>query len=266
MERERLEGLLYQQNRVKYNQIRELARRFRTQYSRPLVGDGILSIMQNYVRCSQEHLEILRLPVAGSRFKGFTVVRQGEIFLVLNTYLPLAEQNFTAAYELYEIICHMEKRNTSLIESGSIVLKGEEKNSEASAFAAMVLAPETEILGQMELFQIEKSDVSVKEVVRLMDCFGIPYDAMVFRLYECGMTEAKRTAALLLRRMEAEQYSFDIGIAKRWLQNRRDEISFGELPSLLKRNEEQGTLPGEVIWQDRIRMEEIKGMFLASLH
>ena len=97
-----------------------------------------------------------------------------------------------------------------------------------------------------------------------MDCFGIPYDAMALRLYECEIIEAKRAAALLSRRIEAEQYSFDTGIAKRRLQNTRDEISFGELPALLKQNEEQGTLPGEVIWQDRIRMEEIKGMFLAS--
>lgn len=266
MERERLEGLLYQQNRVKYNQIKELARRFRGQYSRPLVGDGIFSIMKNYVRCSQEHLEILRLPVADSRLKGFTVIRQGVFFLAVNTYLPLAEQNFTAAYELYEIVCHIEKKNTSLIESGSLVLKGEEKNLEASAFAAMVLAPEAEILEQMELFQIEKSEVSVKETVRLMDCFGIPYDAMVFRLYECGITETNRTAVLLSRRMEAEQYSFDTGIAKRWLQNTKDEILFGDLPALLKQNEEQGTLPGELIWQDRIRMEKIQRIFLTSPH
>lgn len=266
MEREKLEGLLYRQNRVKYNQIKELSRRFRVQYSRPLVGDGIFSIMQNYVQRSQEHLEILRLPISDSRFQGFTVVRQGEIFMAVNTSLPLAEQNFTAAYELYEIVCHLEKKNTRLIKRGSLVLEGEKKNPEASAFAAMILAPEAEILEQMELFEIEKSTIAVKELVRLMDCFGIPYDMMVLRLYECEIIEAKRAAALLSRRMEAEQYSFDTGIAKRWQQNTRDEISFGELPSLLKRNEEQGTLPGGVIWQDRIRMEEIKEMFLASPH
>ena len=44
MEREKLEGLLYRQNRVKYNQIKELSRRFRVQYSRPLVGDRIFCI------------------------------------------------------------------------------------------------------------------------------------------------------------------------------------------------------------------------------
>ncbi len=265
MEQEILEELKYRWDHLKFIQIKELAHRFQVQYSRPLVGDAIFRIIQSYVQRNKRHIEILRVPISDSTFQGFTIIRKGVLFQVINTCQPLSEQIFAAAYQLYEIVCYIEKNDTNLIERGSLVFKDKNTNPEALTFAALVLAPETEILSQMELFGIEKTNISIKEIVYLMDCFGIAYDIMVLRLYESKIIEANRTTELLSKMIEAEQFIKDTGIAIRWKYSTKNDILFGNLPILLKKNKEQGLLPAEIILRDKKRMDEIKKLLLEKL-
>ena len=260
MEKEILEELKYRWDHLKFIHIKELAHRFQVQYSRPLVRDAVFRIIQSYVLRNKRHIEILQVPISDRTFQGFTIIRK-----VINTCQSLSEQIFTAAYQLYEIVCYIEKNDTNLIERGSFAFKDKNINPEAMTFAALVLAPETEILSQMELFGIEKTKISIKEIVYLMDCFGISYDLMVLRLYESKIIEANRATGLLSRKMEAEQFIMDTGIAIRWKNSTKDDISFGDLPALLKKNKERGLLPEAIILRDKIRMDEIKKLLLEEL-
>ncbi len=261
MKAEETEELLYRYDGKRYVQIREMARIFRTEYSLPMVRDDIFTVMVDYVQKKGSHLELLRLPIADPRIASFTVARKGELFCTVNTVLPLGEQIVSAAKELYTIWRCLEKIETASLENGSVNLLPDSQNSDAGIFARMILAPQKEIVEQMERCQMEQKKFTVKDVVRLMDCFGLLYDAMILRLYESGMIEKNKRARLLSRRHEAQQLIEDTGMAARWQMDTRRELRFGTLPVLLREGTGHGRIPEKQLRNYREKFEELKSYF-----
>lgn len=261
MKTEETKEFQYLYDRRRYMRIREKARAFRTEYSLPMVRDDIFNVMADYVKKKGAHLELLRLPILDHGIASFTITKKGNFFCTINTVLPLGEQIISAAKELYVIWLCLEKVNARCLENGSVNLLPDSKNSDAGIFARMVLAPQTEIIEQMERCQMERKKLTVKDIVRLMDCFGLLYDTMLLRLYESGMIGGKKRAALWNHRYEAQQIIEDSGMAARWQRDTRHEVRFGSLSALLRENTEHGRRSAKQIQNDIKKFEELKLCF-----
>lgn len=241
---------LYTQDRERFCRVREEALDFRARYGGQMLREDVFSAMKNLARKNVKALELLFFPIRDKRLGAFSVVRKEEVFCAVNTELSLGEQIFSAAYELFFISRYIEGRDRSLLENGSMLLSGQE-DLEALAFAGLVLAPDSEIVSRMELYDMERSRLGLAEVVQLTDCFGLPYEAMTERLYECGFFDRNRARIFLDRRNEAKQYMRDSGVGRRWLLKTR-EVCFGTLVALLKTREDEES------WKLKERLEELK--------
>lgn len=247
-----MEDILYGRDPAAYRKITEQARKFTAQYARRLLREEIFGVMINYAEKNGKSLEILRYPVKDVRLCSFTVLENGRIFCVINSRIPLGEQLFSAGHELYRICAYIEQNSRELLERPSLCIKGGEKDREADAFAAAVLAPAPEVMEEIGFYGISPKKLGVRDVVRLMECFGLPYRATALRLGECGILSRTAASALLDRENEALQFIKDSGTAARWLSGTESFISFGTLPVVLRENEAGS-------WEKRMRLEEIKG-------
>ncbi len=256
---------LYNKNTDKYNEIKEQAREFYDHYCKSDIRDNIFSIMKNYAKKEGYELEILRFPIKDLELCAFSAVKSGMLFCMINTFIPLGKQIFAAAHELYHIYCYINEKNEQFISNGSILMAkqmddnyGEE--AVANAFAATILAPATAIVSQMELYDIKKSTLTYKDIVQLMECFAIPYKAMVLRLYECEIIDEKKANALLKDLDKIDKYIEDSGIAKRWSLNTESYLNFGSLVTIMDENEEMEAMPLKRLNEDRERLREILKM------
>lgn len=254
-----MDKLLYRTRRSQYTKIRETAGQIGSQYAMGRIRDDIFSVMQLFCEKNGAPLELFRFPVEDVRFYACCALREKTIFCMVNTAVPLGMQVFAAAHELYRIQAYVSGKTRALLTGGSLYAGWQEKrDAEACAFAAALLAPEPEIVVCMERYAMEKNSVSVQEAVRLSDNFGIPYRAMVLRLFECSLIERQRTSVLLGRTADAKQYVRESGIGLRWLLPSRELLQFGSLPLLMRENEERGRFPQEALWEERVRLEELK--------
>ena len=253
MAEDRLDGMMFRQDRKQYGRIREEARSFRAQCGGLPLRDDIFSVIKNFAEKNHKALELFRFPIRDERLRAFSVVREGVVFCVINTALPLETQIFAAAYELFFIRRFIEGRLPSFSDNGSIYLKGC-GDQQAQTFAALVLALDSEIADRMELYDMDRAQMRVRDIVRLADCFGLSYTAMTLRLYEGGFLEKNRAGSFLEREWEARQYMEDSGVCRRWTV-RTEEVCFGELPVMLRENEDSGDADGA--WKCRERLEEI---------
>ncbi len=253
MAEDRLDRILFSNDRKQYARVKEAARSFRAQYGSHLLRDDIFSIMKIFAGKNHRALELFRFPIGDESLRAFSVVREQVVFCVINTALPLERQIFAAAYELFFIRGFICGRQSELPGNGSLYLEGQE-DALAQAFAGFILAPDAEIADRMELYGIDRAQMRVRDIVQLADCFGISYAAMTLRLYECGILEKSRAGSFLNRELEAGQYRKDSGVGMRWMVP-TNEVCFGGLLVMLKENENHGAGPS--VWRCRERLEEI---------
>lgn len=250
---ERLDRILFSLDRKQYGRIREEAGNFRAQYGNFLLRDDIFSIIKNFARKNHKALELFRFPVGDEKLRAFSVVRENVVFCVINTALSLEKQLFAAAYELFFMRRFIEGKPSAFPQKGSIYLEGYE-DLQAQAFAGLILAPSPEIVDRMVLYDMDRTQLRLRDIVQLADCFGLSYTAMTLRLHECGILDKNRAVSFLEREQEARQYMEDSGLCSRWTSV-TGEISFGELPVMLRENENSGDVSG--VWKCRERLGEI---------
>lgn len=259
-----LDNILYETDKAAYQRVRTDARSFRAQYAPEVPREEIFRVMQNFVRRSGYALEILRYPIRDLSLKAFALVRDGQFFCTVNTCIPLNEQLFAAACELYPIYCCLTRKNGEFLKNGSLYTSASASFEAERAFAAMVLAREAELIDRMELYGIDRQYIGLRDVVRLMDCFGLPYRAMVLRLYECGMLERNRAGIFLERERDAEQFIEDSGLARRWMMDTGNYIDFGSLPALMKENRDRGNISEREYIAGKGELDRLRRMLLET--
>lgn len=124
--------------------------------------------------------------------------------MCVNTELPMCKQIFATAHKLYHIHCYAEDINTSTITAGSLLdsktfdeAAASQENLEANAFAGLLLMPDSSLIEQFKMFGISKDDMSIDDVLILMDLFALPYKAVVLRLAESGLITVEKARKLL---------------------------------------------------------------------
>lgn len=261
-----LDNSLYIKNRKRYLKISEIVTSFNAVYNKNnIIQDDIFGVLENYVTRHDMPFELLRYPVSDEELCACTFIRQGRMFVMINSAIPLSKQIFAAAHELYHIYCYFEEKDFALLQSGSIlesdVIDDEAKeleDMEANAFAALLLAPKDRLEEQSDVYNLSYKDVSVQLILKIMDIFAIPYKAAVLRLYEeekIGIKTAKK-----LLQIDGDEINKQIevtGKAARWQEIPRNLIRFGSLTEKMYNLEQWESVRDERLESDKARLNEI---------
>lgn len=261
-----LENSLFVKDRKKYTKISECVTSFNALYNKNnIIQEDIFNVLENYVARHAMPFDLLRYPIADAELCACTFIRQGRMFVMVNSALPLSKQIFAAAHELYHIYCYFEENDPVFLQSGSIldsyVLDDEAKDiedMEANAFAALLLAPKERLEEQTDVYNLCYENISVQLVLRIMDIFAIPYKGAVLRLFEEDKINIK-TAKQLLQVDETEiNRQIELtGKAARWQEIPKNLIRFGSLLEQIYDVERLETVRDERLQSDKDKLDEI---------
>ena len=266
-----LANSLYKQNVKRFQKLKEEAKTLNILYNGSnIIQDDIYIVLKNYFSKNDKHLELFRLTIQDDDFCAFTCIREGKLFTVLNSWLPISKQIFATAHELYHVWRYISDQDDSLSNNGSL-LRSENmdddtatrEDKEANAFAGLLLVPDLQLLEQIEIYGIDKSKLDLDSVVKLMDIFAVPYKAIVLRLFEENIISEKNAIQLLkegtIERIEFSMQSQNVG--ERWKKRTFDEIDLGVVENRLKQNKEADRLSDSRIVEDERTLKDIREWF-----
>lgn len=261
-----LDNSLYINDRKRYVKISECVTSFNSLYNKNnIVQDDIFNVLENYVNRHDMPFELLRYPIGDAELCACTFIRQGRMFVMINSAIPMSKQIFAAAHELYHIYCYLEEKDFALLQSGSIlesdVIDDEAKeleDMEANAFAALLLAPKDRLEEQSVVYNLSYKNASAQVVLKIMDIFAIPYKAAVIRLFEEEKIDIKTAKKLLqIGNDEISKHIEVTGKAARWQEIPRDLIRFGSLSEKMYELEQWESIRDERLESDKARLKEI---------
>lgn len=261
-----LTSSLFETDKRRFEEIAEEANGFTANHwNNGIIGENIFNIITNFATKKKIPLEVLSYPFNDDELWAFTLKKRGTIFVCINTELSVSKQIFSAAHELYHIyrysknVDNTENSMVSLLDSKTADECAETKEDvEANAFAALLLTPEQLLKDQISFFAVSEENPSVDDILALMDSFGIPYKAVVLRLYECGLIKkAKALELLSVEGDEVEKRSILTGKARRWLKRDRGVENFGSLLVNIEFNKEHEFLTESRVSDDEAYMKSL---------
>ena len=85
-----LDRTLFIKDRRRYDIIRRRAAAFSANYAgNNIIQDDIFCLMENYARLHDTSLEILRYPFGNDNLSACIFIRNGVVFVAVNTEIPL---------------------------------------------------------------------------------------------------------------------------------------------------------------------------------
>jgi Zn-dependent peptidase ImmA (M78 family) len=266
-----VEDSLYNKDKKKFEYVKEKSIGFCMEFiGNNIMRDDIFSIITRYTKTKELKCKLLRFPINDNELCAFTCIKKDTIFVTINTAIPLGKQIFAAAHELYHIMKYVENDGTEFLSEGSLLTTTQmedgnlsDEDREANAFAALILAPKTNILEQVQIHGIDFSDLSFKDIIICMDIFAMPYKAMVMRFFECECIDKEKTGNLL-RQEEANaivQFCQSHDIDTRWLIQTPHINNIETIRSLILKNKEDETVPEHRIKEDIDSLASIVSIF-----
>ena len=246
-----IEQILYSKQPKRFVTLESEARQFSLIYGGgTIIRENIFSVALNYARKKDLPLEIMRYPFHDNELWAFAFLKGGSIFLCINSELSMCKQVFAAAHELYHIYCFGEDTDQNTIRNGSLLKDTEideagnnQEELEANAFAGLLMMPREDIQRQIDSMSIDIKHIELDDILSLMDVFGLPYKACIFRLYECGFIRESKAKDLYNQDWNTVFSRIRLtGKAKRWQMNGIGTEQFGTLLENYYFNEEHGFL------------------------
>lgn len=140
-------------------------------------------------------LQIPKLTLArvdlGKHIAGMTLKSNATNVIAINSTFPLGRQRFSLAHELYHLWYDNDKNSISIAEYNS----KSEVEKKANAFAAYFLVPFSALKTKADEINL-KSQVTVENVIKLEQFFGISHSAMVWRLFNDNYINANQRKQL----------------------------------------------------------------------
>ena len=261
-----LDNSLFLQKPDKFRELSGMVVQFNIRYNGSnIIQDDIFSVLKNYARTKGIALELLRFPAKDDDFCALTCVKKGKIIVYINSWLPLANQIFAAAHELYHIWCFIEEKDESVLRKGSYLnaaaMDEDVRNNEdreANAFAGMLLVPSTALFEQMKIYGISRENQNMDDIIRLMGIFAVPYKAILLRLYEEKYMETDKVRELLETKKEVLEKAISyVDDANRWQKRTPEIMQMGNLKKMLDQNEENELLTESRYKSDQQILEQI---------
>ncbi len=134
---------------------------------------------------------------------------QGDRFMLINCNNPRGRQHFTIAHELYHLYFDQNPHPHFCSDE---VKDDEEYN--ANLFASCLLIPESGVLLMLENQSMKKKHVSLAQVLRLEQYFGVSRQSLLYRLKRLGFINETRLQELLALpvKSSALQYGYDLSL------------------------------------------------------
>ena len=265
-----IDQILFSMRNKRFQEIEKISQIVSSLYSgNPIVREGIFSVVRNYARKNEIPLQIFRYPFHDDKLWAFTFLKKGTIFICINSGLPLCRQFFATAHELYHIYCFGEDTDQNTIRNGSLLKSetidtaiGDQEELEANAFAGLTLMPTKSVRDQIDMLGIDEKNISLDDVLVLMDVFAIPYKACVLRLYECGVLSHSKSRSLYAEDAAYIQERMSItGRAKRWQLDGEGTELFGSLLDDFFFNVDHEFLTESRERSDRVYISSLKDRF-----
>lgn len=201
--------------------IQVLARKKLVEYYKlnDVIGMGIFSILER-------DNKVLYYPLEDQRVWGFSEKIKGKSFVCINTSLPYDKQVFTAAHELYHVWFG---------SSGEIMISEDAQEPDlsdeielfANRFAAEFLVNEELLRQEIQVFNMDKDNLNIKDIVRLSSLFVVPYRTMVRRLHEIGVLAKKDFEKYIsYTDEEADTWKNRLGVS---IPERKNKIGLSDL-------------------------------------
>lgn len=209
-----VENCLYTKNPQEFQTVKIETTKFCKEFvGSNIIRSAIFNIISDYCDKKGHNVKILYLPIKDNRVWAFTTVVEDCIFVTINTSLPRLKQLFAGAHEFYHIKSYIEAKDNNLLVNGSLLTENDstylvdtDEDMKANAFAGLILAPETQLKEQVGIYLEDKE--SLDFILFCCERFGLPYKAMILRLYETNCLTKNIVDSLLNR--EDEFYSMAI--------------------------------------------------------
>lgn len=131
---------------------------------------------------SIEKLTLIFYP-AGERISGICYKGKASNVIIINSDMSIGRQRFSLAHELYHLYFDEKLGTTvSMISIGD----GDENEKKADQFASYFLIPQASLYSIIQNYKnkFNSDTLSLEEVIRLEQYFGVSHKAMLFRLFE----------------------------------------------------------------------------------
>ncbi|MBP5383355.1 MAG: ImmA/IrrE family metallo-endopeptidase [Lachnospiraceae bacterium] len=142
-------------------------------------------IIDLFKECERLDYKLIRYPLGENSDLGFTLKREDDIIIFINTSIRLSREIFTLAHEIGHVILHFNGEQPFIENNVTIAGQSEdEKEHEANYFAACLLMPSDEVdrFIDLELPDYEKNGLSGMDIARIMSEFNVSYDVALNRL------------------------------------------------------------------------------------
>lgn len=165
----------------------------RLQLTNQIVREQVFRILQN-------ETTFMQYPIEDDELCAFVCQKQGSLFSYINSYIPHDKQIFAAAHELYHIWYEEQRLNEVEVLMNQTLEEEPTERSEkmANRFAAMFLVPELVLRQQLSALQIDSEIIVLKDIVKLIPIFQVPYKTVVLRLFEIGVISEKQCQQFLM--------------------------------------------------------------------
>ena len=165
----------------------------RLQLTNQIVREQIFRILQN-------ETTFMHYPIEDDELCAFVCQKKGQLFSYINSYIPHDKQIFAAAHELYHIWYEKQRLNEiEMLLNRTLEEEPVERSEKmANRFAAMFLVPELVLRQQLNALQIRRETIALKDIVKLIPIFQVPYKTLVLRLFEIGFISEKQCQQFLI--------------------------------------------------------------------
>lgn len=214
------------------------------------VKDDIFRILKNI-----DNLHLIKFPIDDNDLTAFKIEKE-KIFIYINSSLPLEKQIFGGAHELYHVLHNNDNSKEDLLTDYEDSFNNTNlKEMEANSFAACFLVPKEQLIAEINKLKIQEENISIANIIILMDIFAMPYKAMVLRLFECGIIK-ENIATEFLSKIDRDSKKDVLLLinqtrnAVRWQKNTKDDEEFSNLIELALRNYKEGIMSKDQINED----------------
>lgn len=153
---------------------------------------GIINLFKE---CERLGFKLFRYPLGENADLGFTLRRDDDIIIFINTSIRLSRAIFTLAHEIGHIALHLNGES-AFIDNHNTIGGGDvdEKEYEANYFAACLLMPSDEVerFIDLELPDFDKKGLSGMDIARMMSEFNVSYDMVLNRLEYLGKIDSNQ--------------------------------------------------------------------------
>lgn len=177
----------------------------RASLTRQEFGIQTYGIKDIFSLVEQKNIQLIRYPFGHDVLLGFATFYEGNFVIASNSSEILAREIFTIAHELGHVIYDFEDK-VSGIKIDNEISEDSDDLSEARAFyfANCFLMPE-EQLQKFIKYELRKKhdELTALDIVRMQLEFQVSYAAILVRLFNLGIIDARLKAALFDARNHA---------------------------------------------------------------